>query len=210
MASSVSAKSNKRALKDVNAVNKDDSEGTAVAKKKPKTATAASVRTKDIKVIKSILSDVKDPAIKAALENIIKNPTKPTGGNNAAPAPKKDEATLQKMTNGTVRTIQQLINEKLKWKSSYKQLMGGDTKGGRVEVVCTDPEVFERIFDGTTIKKGKDGKLSCNMKTEEDARKVDLPFKGKSYRYNSSVLCAPYTASLNDNKLTFSYKFSIW
>ena len=66
-----------------------------------------------------------------------------------------------------------------------------------MEVVCTDPEVFERIFSGVTIKKGKDGKLSCSVKTNEEADKwSNMPFSGKSYRYNSSVLSAPYSASI--------------
>eukprot|EP00571_Detonula_confervacea_P017650 CAMPEP_0172312780 /NCGR_PEP_ID=MMETSP1058-20130122/18559_1 /TAXON_ID=83371 /ORGANISM="Detonula confervacea, Strain CCMP 353" /LENGTH=199 /DNA_ID=CAMNT_0013026325 /DNA_START=25 /DNA_END=624 /DNA_ORIENTATION=+ len=196
---SIPASSTKRALKDVNG-------GVgAVAAKKPKTATAASVRKKDMQMIKSILGDIKDPVIKKALENIIEDPTKAA----AVVSPKKDEATLEKMTETTIRTIQRLMNDKLKWKSSYSQLKGGGTKGGRLEVVCSEPEVFERIFKGATIKKGKDGKLSCSMKTEDDAEKCNLPFEGKSYRYNSSYLCAPFSSSLKDNTLTFSFKFGI-
>ena len=103
---------------------------------------------------------------------------------------KRDEATLDKLTDGTVRTIQKLINDKLTWKGSYKHLKGGDTKGGRVEVICNEPEVFERIFEGAVIKKGKDGKLSCSLKSTEDIDKCNLKFKGKSYRYGSSYLCA--------------------
>ena len=173
----------------------------------------------DVITIKSIIGDIKDPAIKAALRNIIKNP--PTGINNTATstttaavapaaAPKKSEAALEKMTKQTIRTIQQCMNEKLKWKNSFRNLKDGNTKGGRVEVVCSDPEVFERIFDGAPIKYGKDGKLSFSMQTEEEASKCELPFKGKSYRYNSSVLRAPYSASWKNNTLTFSYKFTVW
>ena len=123
---------------------------------------------------------------------------------------KLDNAAIDKMVTATVRAIQGQINQKLAWKSSYSSLKGSDaTKGGRVEAVCGGPEVFKKIFAGATIKEAKDGKLSCAIKTEEEERKVDLPFHGKSYRYNSSELRAPYTASLKDSKLTFSYKFSI-
>mmetsp|Transcript_31230 Transcript_31230/g.56671 ORF Transcript_31230/g.56671 Transcript_31230/m.56671 type:complete len:206 (+) Transcript_31230:38-655(+) len=202
---SVAATSTKRGLKDV---NKGATPGTAT--KKPKTTAADSVRTADIQTIKSILVDIKDPVIKAALESIIKSPTAVAAStiSNAAPK-KKDEATLQKLTDKTTRTIQKLINDKLKWKNSYRNLKGGDTKGGRVEVVCSDPEVFERIFNGATIKRAKDGKLSCSLKTEEDAEKCNLPFEGPSYRYDRSYLCAPYSASLKDSGLTFSFKFGI-
>ena len=144
---SVSATSTKRGLKDV---NKGVTPGTAT--KKAKTTAADSVRTADIQTIKSILVDIKDPVIKAALENIIKSPTEVAASTISNTTPKKkDEATLQKLTDKTTRTIQKLINDKLKWKNSYRNRKGGDTKGGRVEVVCSDPEVFESIFDGATI-----------------------------------------------------------
>lgn len=178
--------------------------------KKPKVAAAAGgARARDVQTIEAILGDIKDPAIRAALENIIKVPTKETAGTSSIAAQKKDGAMLDKLTHGTVRTIQKLINDRLKWKNSYKYLKGGDTKGGRVEVVCNEPEVFERIFEGATIKKGKDGKLSCSLKSEDDVHKCNLKFKGKSYRYGSSYLCAPYTASLKDNTLTFGFKFGV-
>ena len=176
----------------------------------------------DVITIKSIIGDIKDPAIKSALRNIIKNP--PTDINNTATstttatdapaaAPKKSEAALEKMTKQTIRTIQQCINEKLKWKNSFRNLKDGNTKGGRVEVVCSDPEVFERIFDGAPIKYGKDGKLSFSMQTvcKLRRRRVNVKqFTGKSYRYNSSVLRAPYSASWKNDTLTFSYKFTVW
>ena len=206
--------STKRAFKDVNVGEEEES--TALKKTKMTSASAKSSRMEDdVNTIKSIIGDIKDPAIKAALRNIIKNP--PTGINNAATsattaavAPKKSEAALEKMTKQTIRTIQQCMNEKLKWKNSFRNLKDGNTKGGRVEVVCSDPEVFERIFDGAPIKYGKDGKLSFSMQTEEEASKCELPFKGKSYRYNSSVLRAPYSASWKNDTLTFSYKFTVW
>lgn len=72
------------------------------------------------------------------------------------------------------------------------------------------PPVFERIFDGAAIERGKDGKPSCAIKTEEEEGRCGLPFKGKSYRYNSSFLSAPYSASSKDNTLTFSFKFGVW
>ena len=44
-----------------------------------------------------------------------------------------------------------------------------------MEAACNDPEVFERVFCGATIKRGRDGKPSRSPKTEEDARKCDIP-----------------------------------
>jgi hypothetical protein len=168
----------------VNGTNEDAEKSVS---KKPKVAAAAcGARARDVQTIEAILGDIKDPAIRAALENIIKVPTKETAGTSSIAAQKKDGAMLDKLTHGTVRTIQKLINDRLKWKNSYKYLKGGDTKGGRVEVVCNEPEVFERIFEGATIKKGKDGKLSCSLKSEDDVHKCNLKFKGKSYRYGSS------------------------
>jgi len=179
-------------------------------------------RAADIKTIKSILNSINDPIIKASLEDIIKNSTK-TWQPFPTVTPKKSEAALEKLTKQTIKTIQQCMNEKLKWKNSYKQLKDGATKGGRVEMACTDPEVFKRIFSGLTIKKGKDGKLSCSAKTNEEADKWKyggaaypseyIPFDGRSYRYNRSELCPPFSASLNPGLsydiLTFNYKFTI-
>ncbi|KAL7548677.1 hypothetical protein ACHAWF_013070 [Thalassiosira exigua] len=200
--------SSKRALKDVNGAGKDAGAGGGPASKKPKSI--SDVRAKDIVVIKSILGDIKDPVVKSALERIIKNPTNAVGATNAV-ATKKDEATLEKLTNVTVRTIQNLVNEKLKWKSSFQRLKGGGKQGARVEVACTEPEVFERIFKGAEIKRGKDGKLSWAVNTDEEVQEYrNFPFKGKSYRYNSSELVAPCAASLKDGKLTFRFKYTIW
>ena len=121
--------------------------------------------------------------------------------------PNKDEEKIRKTMNSVIRKVQGQINAKLKWKPSFKQLKNTDnTKGGRVEVVCNDPEVFERIFGDA--KKGKDGKLSCSFKTDEEVE--DLPFNGKTYRYNRAELRAPCSASLKDSALVFSFKFCIW
>ena len=170
--------STKRALKDVNVTSNDDGEdaATAVAKtktKKTKTASSASVRTNDIQTIKSILNDIQDPTIKASLEHIIAYPTKSI-------APKKlDDAAIDKMTTATIRTIQGLINQKLAWKGSYSSLRGSDaTKGGRVEAVCSEPEVFKKIFAGATIKETKDGKLSLVSKQKRKRGRLICHFMG--------------------------------
>ena len=59
------------------------------------------------------------------------------------------------------------------------------------------------MLGDATIKRRTDGKLVCSMKANEGAKRGDLPFKGKSYRYNSSRLCAHYSASVKDSILTF-------
>mmetsp|Transcript_24862 Transcript_24862/g.59895 ORF Transcript_24862/g.59895 Transcript_24862/m.59895 type:complete len:206 (-) Transcript_24862:170-787(-) len=196
---SVTALTNKRALKDVNVT---DDDGSPSVVKKQKSTTAVGARKKDIQTIKSIIGDIYHPGIKAALENIIQNPTV------AAPK-KKDDATIEKLANKTVKSIQGLINGKLKWSNTFRNLKDGNKKGGRVEVVCTDPEVFERIFKDATIKKGKDGKMSCSAKTDGEAENWNLPFRGKSYRYDASYLHAPLSASLNGGTLSFSFKYSL-
>jgi hypothetical protein len=209
------ATSTKRAL-----INVNDVLTYGVASKKAKksktttstTSAAAIVRANDIELIKSILGDIHDPDIKTALESIIQQP-KSVAGMTKTVSPersKKDEASLKKMTNTTIRNIQNLINDKLKWKDSYKRLTRNfEKKGGRIEVVCSEPEVFKRIFEGAAIKEGKDGKLSCSLQTDDEVENCNLPFKGKSYRYSCSYLCAPITASLKDGTLTFGFKFGI-
>ena len=185
------------------------------AAKKPRKAAGA--RAKDIEAIKSIVDDIQDPGIKAALEGIIRSPPAKATARAAVVAaaspeiaPKKDEATLQKMTDRTVRAVQSQISAKLQWKGSFKQLRHGDaTRGARVEAACPDPDIFERIFAGTKIKRGKDGKLSCSVKAEDEEAQWRVPFKGKSYRYNQSYLSAPYTANWKEGTLTFGFKFGI-
>lgn len=119
-----------------------------------------------------------------------------------------DEIQIASQRSSVIRKVQGQISSKLKWKKSYSAMKSGDTKkGGRVEVVCKHPEVFERIFRGANIKTGKDGKLSCSFKTDDEV--YSLPFKGKSYRYNSAELCAPCSASFKDGALVFSFKYGI-
>jgi hypothetical protein len=106
------------------------------------------------------------------------------------------------------KKLQTQINSKLQWKNSFKSLKYGGVRGGRVEVTCNDPKVFETIFKNGTIKKTKD-RLSWSFKTDDEVD--NLPLHGKSYRYNSSELRAPVSASLKDNTPTFTFKhFSIF
>ena len=125
-----------------------------------------------------------------------------------------DAAKLEKAANGVIRKIQGQINSRLKWKNSYKAMKYNSdiTKGGRVEVPCASPEIFEKIFSGISatapIKSGKDGKLSVAFKDEDQVS--SLPLHGKSYRYNSAELRAPCTATYKEHAVTFSFKFCIW
>lgn len=166
----------------------------------------------DVALLKSIIGEVQDASIKSTLASIIENQGAVPAPAVAAPAKKLDEAATERLAETTVKTVQKLINEKLKWKGSFKQMSKtGDKKGGRVEVVCQDPEVFERIFSGATAKRSKDGKkITVSVKTDDEAAKWRCPFSGKRYRYNSAYLSHPYTASWSDSKLTFSYKFGIY
>ena len=147
-----------------------------------------------------------EPSTKRSLLEVL-------GNKKVAPAKKKarknvnEAEILTKNVNKVKRAIQGQINAKLKWKNSFRRIKGtGVKKGGRCEVVCNDPKVFEEIFGADNIKKTKD-KLSCSFK--EDDEVYSLPFHGKEYRYDSAELRAPVTASLKDNALTFSFKFSI-
>ena len=137
--------------------------------------------------------------------------------NQEAPPSKKtkkdttsDELTgeaLQKATSSVTRKLQGQINSRLKWKNSFRNLKHGALKGGRVEVVCNHPQVFEEIF-GTAVKTSKDKtKLSCKFTTDDQV--YELPLRGKSYRYNRTELCAPVSASLKDNTLVFSFKYTV-
>ena len=118
-----------------------------------------------------------------------------------------EEEALNKAVGQVSRKLQAQIKSKLEWKNSFRALKNGATRGARVEVTCNDPKVFEEIFKFTTVKKTKD-RLSCSLKTEDEVD--DFPFSGKSYRYNTSVLTAPISASLKENTLTLSFKFTIY
>jgi len=124
----------------------------------------------------------------------------------ARPATELTVDQICKQTAAVTRKVQGQISAKLKWKRSFSRMVG--TKGGRVEVVCKEPAVFEEIFKCATIKKGKDGKLSCAFKTDDEV--AGLPFRGKSYPYSRAELRAPCSASLKDCALVFSFKYSVY
>ena len=176
-------------------------------------------RAQDVLKIKSILNDIQTPGMKSALEALIECGNHLVGAKAAVSSSAttvstaKDEAQLQKAADALTRKLQGQINEKLKWKNSFRNLKGTyDKKGARVEVVCSDPSVFEKIFEGGIVKKAKDGKLSCSVKTEEEWEKVENlchKLQGKGYRYNNSYLAAPFSASLKDSALVFSFKYGI-
>lgn len=157
----------------------------------------------------TLSSDVSTPTPKRSLvEGISKEGADPPAKKKARKGPTEAEK-LAKSVKQVTRAIQGQINAKLKWKSSFKGMKGtGNTKGCRCEVVCTDPKVFEAIFADGDIKKSKDGsKLSVSFKEDSDV--YDLPFRGKSYRFDDATLRAPVSANLKDCALTFNFKFSI-
>lgn len=121
--------------------------------------------------------------------------------------PTSDQIVSQ--STSVTRKVQGQISSKLKWKpKTFPYMKGtGNTKGARVEVVCKHPHVFEHIFRGTAIKKGKDGKLSCSFKTQDEVYR--LPFHAPSYRYSSASLRAPCSASYKEGALIFSFKYRI-
>ena len=123
----------------------------------------------------------------------------------AKKARKEKKLDLDKETKKVVRAINGQISSRLKWKASYKFLNGGNTKGFRVEVPCSYPEVFSHLFPDV---KTKGEKMTSNIKTDDGVS--CLPFKGKSYRYSSAKLRGPASATFSDYKITFSCKFSIW
>jgi hypothetical protein len=110
---------------------------------------------------------------KRALKDVSNATISQEGSTKKHRTTEQDEEKQRKQMNGVIRKVQGQINAKLKWKNSFKQMKNNSDikKGGRVEVVCNDPAVFEKIFDGATIKKGKDGKLSCSFKTDDEVRK---------------------------------------
>ena len=176
-------------------------------------AAAASKKLKlsnDVALLKSIITEVQDASIKSALASIIENQGAVTAPTAAAKKP--DEAATERLAETTEKLMNALIHEKLKWKASFKEMrMTGNKKGGRIEVVCEDPAVFERIFAGATAKRSKDGKkITASIKTDDEAAMWRCPFSDKQYRYSRAYLSHPYTASWCNNKLTFSYKFGIF
>jgi hypothetical protein len=146
---------------------------------------------------------------KRALKDVSSATSSQEGSTKKPRTTEQDEEKQRKQMNGVIRKVQGQINAKLKWKNSFKPMKNNSElkKGGRVEVVCNDPAVFEKIFDGATIKKGKDGKLSCSFKTDDEVE--ELKFHGTDYRFNCATLRAPCSASLKDSALVFSFKFSI-
>lgn len=180
-----------------------------VSAKKARTKKDAS-RVDDIEKIKSLIADIDSADLKRALEALIGQAFSKKA--LVTPLKQLDDAGVKQEAGKVMRKIQSEINSKLKWKNSFRNLKGENNfKGARVEVVCSYPEAFEEIFKnrmGATIKTSKDGKMSCSMKTNDEV-KEEL-FSGPSYRYNSAVLNAPFTASLKDNALVFGFKFTIW
>lgn len=115
---------------------------------------------------------------------------------------------IESQVTSVRRKVQGQINAKLKWTNSMAGMKRTDVKKGcRIEVVCKHPQVFQRIFGDATIKTGKNGKLSCSFKTDDEV--YYLPFEGKKYRYSRAELRAPCSASFNEGALVFSFKYCI-
>lgn len=153
-------------------------------------------------IIKAQGGVVKSSKKKRSSEGVLKDST-----NSNKKAKTVDPEKIATLATSVTRKIQGQISAKLKWKKSFARMKGGATKGARVEVVCQHPEVFEYIFSDATIKTGKDGKLSCTIKDEDEV--YSLPFKGKSYQYSSASLQAPCSASFKDGALVFNFKYCI-
>lgn len=131
---------------------------------------------------------------------------------DSSPLTPQDTEKSAKASDALLHMLQSQINAKLEWKNRYRNLKDSMRKGARVEVACSDPALFESLFEGAMIKKGKDGKLSTMVKTEEEwikVKKLSPKLNGRKYRYNASFIEAPISASLKDCSLTFSFKFGI-
>jgi hypothetical protein len=120
--------------------------------------------------------------------------------------PMEGEALEKRVTFRRLKLNKQ-IDDRLEWKSSFRY-MNGQVKGGRVDIDCPEPEVFLSMFDETHVKKTSAGKLTRTFQTDEAI--CDANLFGKSYRFGATAnLMAPASASLNNGKLSFSFKYTV-
>lgn len=141
---------------------------------------------------------------------------------------------LEKRTAFRFKKLNKQIDDRLKWKDSFRYMNGIQIKGCRVEIECSEPEVFEALFGGTSssssssssteslseddscsepypiiIKKSSNGKLSRSFQTDDeicDSGKLH----GKYYRYGANaILKVPASVSLHNGKLSFSFKYTV-
>jgi hypothetical protein len=83
-----------------------------------------------------------------------------------------------------------------------------DVKGSRVEIECSEPEVFTAIFDDGNNSIKTSGTKLTRTKENDEIEAVGL--HGKSYRFGAEAyLKAPATATLNDGKLTLTFKYTV-
>lgn len=132
------------------------------------------------------------------------------------PLKKKAKVTLRKPLEGeelqkriTFRRqkLNKQIDNRLAWKSSFRYM--SNVKGSRVEIECSEPEVFTAIFDdGNDSIKTTGAKLIRTFKEDDEIEEMGL--HGKTYRFGAhAYLKAPATATLNDGKLTFTFKYTV-
>jgi hypothetical protein len=157
---------------------------------------------------------------RAVLESIDSNATATT----TAPPPTKkarlvqvlqDDA-LDKRKQHRLKKLNKQINDRLKWKPSFKY--GGNrgkVAGCRVDVDCPEPEVFHAMFGqgvqggSNTIKtNNKTGKMTRTFASEDDLN--DCQIYGKSYRFGAQAsLQVPASATLHEGKLVLSFKYTV-
>eukprot|EP00978_Attheya_sp_CCMP212_P023367 scaffold71507_cov35-Attheya_sp.AAC.1 len=137
---------------------------------------------------------------KARTSDPLLETTKPTR------KPMEGEALERRVTFRQLKLNKQ-IDFRLEWKSSFRY-MNGQVKGGRVDIDCPEPEVFLAIFDEEHVKKTSAGKLTRTFKTDEEI--CDANLFGKQYRFGATAnLMAPASVSLNNGKLSFSFKYTV-
>jgi hypothetical protein len=117
---------------------------------------------------------------------------------------------LQKRVAFRLQKLNKQIDDKLKWKPSFKY-MNGAINGARVAIECPEPEVFLALFEqDENMKKSPTGdKLSLSFKTDDAINDTELS-GGKSYQYGAlATIKAPASISLNNGKLSFSFKYTV-
>lgn len=119
--------------------------------------------------------------------------------------PELDGEALAKRVEFRRKKLNKQISTRLDWKPSFKY-MNGAIKGAKVDIDCSEPEVFKAIFDG--VKESSQGKLSRTFKTDQEVE--DAGFYGKSYRYGAhATIKAPASATWSNGKLTFTFKYTV-
>jgi hypothetical protein len=169
-------------------------------------------------VLRLLLSKTPRAVLESVNSNApILNTTAALDSSAMAKAPPAKKARTVKVLEGTalekrvqhrLKKINKQIGDRLKWKSSFK-CSQEKVMGGRVDVDCPEPEVFQAMFGIHNIKTNKStGKMTRSFSAQDDFGEAEI--YGKSYRFGAHAsLQGPGSASLHEGKLVVSFKYTV-